>query len=892
MSRPAWTTPPWTRAPFLLRREPSAAVAIAVSATLLGLACAALPLYLVSAASASVALQAKDVCPAQLGDDASGSGPVRGVPAALGSLGSTADRTLARAGAGRRGLAPAVVTMSRSGLVLSRPGIPASPVQLATSTGGLDHVAVVSSAGGTGVWLSDDVASAFRVRPGQEVSLAGGGPATRVRVAGIYRDLVGTSLPEFWCTQTAIFGLPDSNAPPPPVVLTDRATFLRALSATGVRTVTYLDFQRFFTGHSTLPQARRVAAGATAFTRAVGEATIRGPEGPPTGHRSAGGFTLAASPPVRLTALVSDAAAVENSLRGSVAPVSVAAVIIAALLVGLAGSYWVDRRRIELGLLSVRGVGPVALGVKGALESVVPVVLGVLLGWGLSLVVVPWLGPSRLLTSTARLEALGLSAIGAAVGLLLVAGVAAARSRGLLERPVGHRAPRWTRIPFELVGLAGALWAWRSLGQVGVQPAGNAVSHVPASFLVFPLLFVLSLAIFAGRVLAAVLGSGLPNKVTRESPPAVWLAVRRLSGGPQIAALLMLSATASLAILMYSSALTRSQQSTLYAKAEVFVGSDVSAQIAGPVRVPPELARSATIVTTSTAGNVGPATVKILAVNPRTFAQGAYWNSALSDHSLADLLRRLSDARGDAHNLPVIESGSAVGLPGGLSFVAAPQAGTVNLHVVATTPTFPGQNGTGPLLVTTQADFARIPIVATTVLWSHGTEPAVLNDLARAGDVVPVVVSRHDVVGATAFAAIAWTFAYLQSLGVLAGLATAGGLLLFLSTRARARGLAYVLARRMGLSRAAHARSLALEVAVMLGLGGLAGAAVGWLAVELAARHLNELPDLAPPPLLVAPFAVLAGATAAIAVTWLVAVAWAQHAADRARPAELLRLDA
>ncbi len=143
----------------------------------------------------------------------------------------------------------------------------------------------------------------------------------------------------------------------------------------------------------------------------------------------------------------------------------------------------------------------------------------------------------------------------------------------------------------------------------------------------------------------------------------------------------------------------------------------------------------------------------------------------------------------------------------------------------------------------------------------------------------------------TTFAAIAWTFDYLQALGVLSGAVIVGGLLLFVSTRARSRALAYVLSRRMGLRRVTHLLSLALELAVMIGPGFVLGGAVGWVAVELAQPHLNPLPYLSPAPLLEVPYATVAAASLAAFVVWASISGWAQHVADRSRASELLRAD-
>jgi putative ABC transport system permease protein len=882
----------------LLRRQPAVVVAIAITAALLGLACAALPLYLASASSAAVSNQVHGICPSQLGDDASGFGPISGLTQSLGALQHRADSALVAAGANADDLGPARVTMFDSALSVASTVAPGktSNAQLATSTDGLSNISVVSSAGGPGVWLSSDVASSLGVKPGQRVTLAGTkapgvtGPSTVVRVAGTYESLVGTSLPQFWCTQTGLFGTPDSNAPPPPVILTDQPTFLRLLPAIGSHSVPSFEWQRFFLGNRTLPQARRVAHGAKTFALRIG---ISDQEfGSPQPRRIGGGFRVSTSLPVQLAAVVTHAGAVEHSLRGSIGPVSLSGAVVALLLVGLAGSYWVDRRRIEVQLLGIRGVGPVAIGIKAALETLVPVAIGSAIGWLVGLALMPTLGPSGRVQGQAKIQALELVGLGALAGIVLVAVVAAARTRGLLERPVGHAPPAWTKFPVELLGLAGALWAWRSIGTVSLQASGSQAPRVPAAMLVFPLLFLLSTAALTGRLAAAVLRTGRPARATTHSSPAVWLAVRRLAGGAALVALLVLSTGASIGVLVYSSALSRSQRATLDAKAEIFVGSKVSALTVGHVTIPPELANVTTQVALVNSAQVGAAPVEVIGVDPATFERAAFWNSSFSSHSLHSLLATLDAASSSTHDLAVLETDGDTGIGDVLTDTQILGVGQIRLHVIERTSTFPGEDGGEPLLVTTKADLARLPLRSAPELWVRGDKAQVLNDLNRVGDQAPIVVATSDVIGVTTFAAVTWTFAYLQAFGVLIGIVTVGGLLLFLTTRARSRGLAYSMSRRMGLRRRQHVASLAAELGVVIGLGAVAGGGWGWLAVEMAARHLNALPGLPPAALVEVPVATLAGAAAALVAVWLVATGWAQYVTDRVRPSEVLRLDA
>jgi putative ABC transport system permease protein len=203
---------------------------------------------------------------------------------------------------------------------------------------------------------------------------------------------------------------------------------------------------------------------------------------------------------------------------------------------------------------------------------------------------------------------------------------------------------------------------------------------------------------------------------------------------------------------------------------------------------------------------------------------------------------------------------------------------------------FPGMRA-NPLVVIDRRALAGLDPAKETLLWARGEREQVLAALDRADvRVVGVVTDARDVLDVTSFLATSWTFGFLQALGILTGLICAGGLLLYLETRQRARRAAYALSRRMGLSRAAHLGSLLVEVGGTL-LGGFAiGVILSFLAARLVYLRLDALPSVPPVPLLRTPVPALTGTAAAVlAVTWL--AAWmAQRSADRTNLAEVLRL--
>jgi putative ABC transport system permease protein len=320
------------------------------------------------------------------------------------------------------------------------------------------------------------------------------------------------------------------------------------------------------------------------------------------------------------------------------------------------------------------------------------------------------------------------------------------------------------------------------------------------------------------------------------------------------------------------------------------VGSDVAVEgfTRGAV-IPADL--DATVVDRYEEVLVGGRPVMMLAIDPATFVRGAFWDDSLADEPLDRVVGDL--APGPAGTpVPVVVVGRT--LPDRFAFDlflgAQGRSERFQAQVTERVRAFPGMRA-NPLVVVDRRALAGLDPARETLLWARGEREQVLAALDRADvRVVGVVTDARDVLDVSSFLATAWTFGFLQALGVLTGLITAGGLLLYLETRQRSRRAAYALSRRMGLSRAAHLGSLLAEVGGTL-LGGLAiGVGLSFVAARLVYLRLDALPTVPPVPLLRAPLLALAGTTMAVpAVTWL--AAWmAQRSADRTNLAEVLRL--
>ena len=136
-----------------------------------------------------------------------------------------------------------------------------------------------------------------------------------------------------------------------------------------------------------------------------------------------------------------------------------------------------------------------------------------------------------------------------------------------------------------------------------------------------------------------------------------------------------------------------------------------------------------------------------------------------------------------------------------------------------------------------------------------------------------------------------WIFGYLRALAVLIGLVALAGLVFGLAARSRRRVVSYVLSRQMGMSQATHLKSLLVELLFVIGAGWIAGVVVGAGADDLVYRDLDVFPHLPPPPVFALPVAVLVTTAAIVVAVVLVAAAGTHWVSERARPAEILRLE-
>src|SRR5438105_2657452 len=107
-----------------------------------------------------------------------------------------------------------------------------------------------------------------------------------------------------------------------------------------------------------------------------------------------GGYANASS---ELPAVVDQADGTVLSVKGSIDTISLAGRAVALIVVAAAGIYWVDRRRVEVSLLSAKGVGWPGLATKVLLETLPLAALAAAFGWLAGTWLVKGLGPTSVL---------------------------------------------------------------------------------------------------------------------------------------------------------------------------------------------------------------------------------------------------------------------------------------------------------------------------------------------------------------------------------------------------------------------------------------------------------------------------------------------------------------
>ena len=860
------TTAPWRRAPARLLHQPRLLAAAVLVAAVVGMVAATPLLFLSSVSSGAVTHQLAPLCRGTSIDP---------------SVRAVGDVTPIERAAGQvPGFGPVIRTLLLTGSfgrpLEVRTATGAKPVIIGTRTGYVDHLPPIGpTASGDGIWLPDDVAGALGLHAGDDVTLGVQDQSTPTRVVGVYPSLVQHGFDGYWCSLRPYLGTSTTfvDNTPPPLVLTDATTLagLQARFQLGPRAST-LEVP-LAAIPTTLTAARRAVALLDQLEAAVPDYVSSSGVVHPTAN-------------TRLPYSTARAAAIRTSVSGAVAPMAVVSGLVAlGLVCGVTGS-WLDRRRTEVRLLWVRGVPVALIGVKAALELVLPIAIGTAAGFGLAAVLVPWIGPSGHLDPGVAGRA-ALWAVGAfVVALAAVVLTVVVRLRRGIER-VGVRRRR-VPVLWEVPVLLLAAWSLHRFNEKGLPTVqGSTLPPIDVLSLLFPLLFLAGCLGLAARLLRLVLA--LTRRVGRRWPMAWYLAVRRLAAERDAVLVLAGLAAMAVGVVVYGGGLVRSTNATVRAKAGVDLGANVVVRFAAANGVPPPLAGRATVARTDREADYGGAHVELLMVDPATFADGAFWDPTFAHRPLSTLMEELTAPAVDGAIPAIAVHGDLA--PAGTAVATDVGAPTADVRVVDHIAAFPGMTSTRPVLVMAEGRAPKLEDGMDLQVWTTAGADEVRRVADQLGWPIAYLVTADQITDTSPALPVVCTFSFVQALGVVVGLLAIVGLVAYVDARQRRRSVADALLARMGLSTRRQWRSLAAELTVLAAIAVTLGAALGWVAVAAVHRHLDPIPAQLPTPLLRFPGSAVAGAVIVAVATVVVGSYLAQRAAARVDLGEALRED-
>ncbi len=877
----------WRKAPLALVRYPGLFAAVAFGCLLLVVAAAAYPLFIsatasdlvnseidrptVSRFSAGITYEREDLPFRKLApqDD---DGPLH---ERLDSIFSER--------AARSGLLDATLANIVGGTVSVSPlGRPAQRTgRLFAGEQALQHVRILEGNEGDGVWLPDLIAGALHLGAGDRVRFTGqGGDFAELSVDGVYRALyTAEPLPGYWLSwrEQICGGFAACSPPPPQFMILDRDQLIRVSEALGIHSATFLWQAPLREGAAiTLQQATDLQRFARRFKAQISDDSTYVGRAFECCHRL--GPRLYPRLTAFRTAIDEVSLAAQRrvaALEGPAVLLRVAGMVVALLVVGAAGTFGLAAREVDAGLLFARGEGPLAVGTKGTLESVIPGSAGGVVGLGLAFVLVFSLGPDGAISRNAIASALQATAV-AVLGALVLLGLVSAVS--FLHRSERHRdrLRAVARLPWEfaLIALAWVILRRLQTGGAVVVDSATDVRRPSPLLLLFPVLFLAGFAAIGSRLLPAAARWVRPRSGGLSS--WAYLAVHRLAAAPRLVVLLVAGSAISIGILVQGQALVSSLETTVEAKAKVFLGSDVQGRVDYQTPVPESFPMPMTrVVRRLNAGSLQPTgpTFDLLAIDSSTFVEAAYWNGDFGEEPLQEIVDQLDDP--GAPRVPVVLSGGSDYDPASILI----DREDVPVKVVGRTEAFPGMSSLRPLVVVDEAGLIaaltlpasplNVPS-ASTELWVRGDETAATHALKALEFPPTLVLTASEIEDIPYIAAVVDTFVVLNALGLAAAVLVIAAMLMYLQSRQRSQLVSYGLSLRMGMTHEAHRRSLVAELGTMLCSSYAMAVVLALVAVVLMMPMLDPLEAIPPGPLFVSPTVLVTVALGVLGViTWL-----------------------
>ncbi|APU14657.1 FtsX-like permease family [Actinoalloteichus sp. GBA129-24] len=741
--------------------------------------------------------------------------------------------------------------------------------------GALDHLRVVEGGDRSGLWIAQSVAEAGEVEIGDRPSLAG--VTDLPPVTTVYADLAAPQ-EDYWCTEegtVTVRPLSGDFEDAQVAFFADGDEFDDFAHQSGTPLITTVRYP--VETPDTPEQAAALSERARLLTSEVHEAVAHFPVFEPVNARAY------LDRPVELSHESS------RTVTLAVLPLTLVSLLVGLVGVAAVAMQWCQRRHTEIRLLWSRGISPASIGGKAVLELGLPLTVGIGLGVGTAAATLSLFAPSSVIQpgTVTTLTVIMLCVAVIAVGVL--AGTVALRTRAAFERERVQRGGRGRRVlallPWELVSAGLAVWAGSRLwdGALTVE-TGEVIPRIDPVALAFPLLVVLTVAGLVARLLNGSLIKS--HRLRMWSRPAAQLGIRRLAASRGTVTGVLVVALLAVGTIAVGDGVVTAQRQAFDAKSGLSVGAESAVQIGNAeVRdglvLPDSLAGQSTMVGVTTRdildqGRDG----RIMAVDPATFADGAYADDTPLHQQISEQLGSLGapDADGVVPALAV----------GGAAEGTVDTGRGLQVRTTGSLEGFPGlTRGIGYVISAEAVD--QPSTLGAWYVWSTLDLTEVVDALAAVDVMALNTAERSSAMDALAFLTIQWTFSFIVVLGVVLAVLAVVSLLLAVEARRRQNVLSGALATRMGLRLRTLVSSYLVELSVVAVLAIGFGALAGIIGAELSAVRLDPAPEVFPLPSPGMPlgfliWTVLIGAAVVAIASWI-----AVRLVRTARVGELIR---
>jgi putative ABC transport system permease protein len=597
----------------VLRHHASILVAVLAASLLVGLTASSAPFLSTAAGSSALKTRLDELDPLTTGIEIQRSS---GIPP-----GASAEQVQVRIDAGVARLArrigylgAPVKTVELADTAASElDGNGFASLHLISRTGWRDHVKMLATVPGDGVYLADTTAKELHARPGDRIRLAvpfSQGRSVLVRVAGIYRALAYQPEEPYWANFLAEIYPPDPNSTPPtPFAFASRGGFFQLEGKLHQGGLTSTEEIPVNPRHLTLSESRKL-------DRRVQMLNGELQAGTTAAAKSAGC-------PCIVVSSLSDAITLADDNISAISPVvtllSDIGIAIALAVAAVAGAFAVRRRQTEAALMAARGEHVASFSARTGLEAFLPVVVGALAGFGLAIAATGLLAPAGTVDGATLRSGAERTALVALIALVLLAAAAGTSFARLLDTSRGAaRYVRW--VPWELSAIGVAVYLFLDIrGGGGLAKSGaSGTEHPTLVVFVFPLLLVAGVMGLVARLGRFGLRRGFRR--ARGLPTALFTATRRLAAARGLLVGLTVILAVAFAAFFYAETIDESLKETTLAKAYIGFGSDVQGQAGDSAVVPRSFPFPTTFASYASGAGTTPGglTVDVLTVDPKT----------------------------------------------------------------------------------------------------------------------------------------------------------------------------------------------------------------------------------------------------------------------------------